>query len=108
LGKEDKRRDETDRSTVTVREPQEVEEDAFEGLTPEEERVLRLLRGLSEDESHRLKFALGANEETRLKLAMIEKHLLEVFEAEILDEELLEREGISREELVRQLGTLEE
>lgn len=49
-------------------------------LSPMEEKALRMLHGLSEDDDHQLKFALGANEETRLKLAMMEKHLLDAFQ----------------------------
>lgn len=52
----------------------------FEGIAPEEEKVLRMLHGLTEEDDHELKFALGANEETRLKLAMMEKHLLDAFQ----------------------------
>ena len=52
----------------------------FEGLTPVEEKALRMLHGLSEPDDHELKFALGANEDARLKLAMMEKHLLDAFQ----------------------------
>ena len=52
----------------------------FEGLSPIEEKALRMLHGLSEGDDHQLKFALGADDETRLKLAMIEKHLLDAFQ----------------------------
>lgn len=53
---------------------------SFEGLSPIEEKSLRMLHGLSEGDDHELKFALGANDETRLKLAMMEKHLLDAFQ----------------------------
>jgi hypothetical protein len=62
-------------STVT-----EETETNFEALTPEEEKVLRMLHGLSEDDSHALKFALGANEEALAKLAMMEKNLVDAFQ----------------------------
>lgn len=39
-----------------------------------------MLHGLSEDDSHALKFALGANPEARTKLAMIEKNLIDAFQ----------------------------
>lgn len=52
----------------------------LEGLTPVEEKALRMLHGLSEGDEHELKFALGADHETRLKLAMIEKELLDAFQ----------------------------
>ena len=62
----------------------------FDVLTPEEEKVLRMLHGLSEENTHLLKFALGADEEVRLRLAMMEKYLVELFAGEQLDEELIE------------------
>ena len=43
-------------------------------LNPEEEKVIRMLHGLSEPDEARLEFAVGANEETKLKLALIEAH----------------------------------
>lgn len=55
-------------------------EPSVDGLSPIEEKALRMLHGLAEDDSHELKFALGANDETRLKLAMMEKHLLDAFQ----------------------------
>lgn len=56
------------------------QQQSLEGLTTTEEKSLRMLHGLSEGDSHELKFALGADEETRLKLAMMEKHLLDAFQ----------------------------
>ena len=85
--KDEQRQDEATRSTVTVREQEESEETSFEGLTPEEEKVIRMRHGLSEDGSHRLKFALGADEESRAKLALMEKNLIDTFdEPEDLDD----------------------
>jgi hypothetical protein len=54
-------------------------ETGFEGLLPEEEKALRMLHGLSEDGDSPLAFAVGADMETRLKLAMIEQDLLKAF-----------------------------
>ncbi|HSG69590.1 MAG TPA: hypothetical protein VLA12_04200, partial [Planctomycetaceae bacterium] len=62
-------------STVT-----EESEPNFETLTPEEEKVLRMLHGLSEDDGHALKFALGADDDARAKLAMMEKNLVDAFQ----------------------------
>ncbi len=50
-----------------------------EGLTPTEEKAVRMLNGLGEDGDHRLQFALGANEEALAQLALMENHLLNVF-----------------------------
>lgn len=62
-------------STVTEQKSQ-----ALEGLSPIEEKALRMLHGLPESDSHELSFALGANDDARLKLAMMEKHLLDAFQ----------------------------
>jgi hypothetical protein len=72
---EDKRHLQGRTSTVT-----EETETNFEALTPEEEKVLRMRHGLSEDDNHSLKFALGANEEAQAKLAMMEKNLVDAFQ----------------------------
>lgn len=48
-------------------------------LTPQEEKVLRMLHGLTEEDHHELKFALGADDETRARLAMMEHYLIELF-----------------------------
>lgn len=44
-------------------------------LTPREEKVLRMVHGMTEEDSHDLHFGLGADEETQLKLAMIEQQV---------------------------------
>ena len=70
-------------TTVTESQP-EVDERSMEALTPLEEKVLRMLHGLSESDDHELKFALGADHDQALKLAAIEQHLLESFERDEL------------------------
>lgn len=72
---DDKRHQQGRTSTVT-----EETERNMEALTPQEEKVIRMLNGLSEDDSHALKFGLGANEETRARLAMMEKNLIDAFQ----------------------------
>ncbi len=51
-------------------------------LSPQEEKVLRMHHGLSEGDDHVLKFGVGANEDTRVKLAMIEQFLIESMKAQ--------------------------
>ena len=67
-----------DKNTTTTTVTEETVE-TFEGLMPEEEKALRMLHGLSEPDDHALQFALGANEDTAAKLALMEKHLLDAF-----------------------------
>lgn len=82
----------TTTTVTTTTETETVREERGLGvLTPEEEKVLRMLRGLSEDNSHELKFALGADEEVRLRLALLERYLIELFDGDRLDESLMDQ-----------------
>lgn len=74
-------------TTVTVEEADAVGVEPRDAarLTPEEEKVVRMLYGKSLGGQEALEFAPGANMETRLKLAMIEAHLLNLFEAGALE-----------------------
>ena len=76
----------TTTETEQAREPKPAE-----ALTPEEEKVVRMLHGMSEEGSYELKFALGADEELRHRLGLLEHYLMQLFEAEEMDEELLAR-----------------
>lgn len=67
-----------DKKTTTTTVTEESVE-SFDGLTPEEEKALRMHHGLSEPDEHELQFALGASEEAAAKLALMEKHLLDAF-----------------------------
>lgn len=76
---------ETGTSTVTTT-VEEVETEDFEiGLSPEEEKIIRMRHGRSLEGHEALEFAGGASEETRLKLALMEANLLDAFEASALD-----------------------
>ncbi len=74
-------------TTITVEESDAVVVDPRDDaqLTPEEEKVVRMLYGKSLGGQEALEFAPGADMETRLKLAMIEAHLLSLFEAGALE-----------------------
>lgn len=74
-------------TTITVEEADAVAVQAGgeADLTPEEEKVIRMLYGKSLAGQEALEFASDANMETRLKLAMIEAHLLNLFEAGALE-----------------------
>lgn len=77
-------------STVTVTESEEITETTNEelpedALSPEEEKVIRMLYGKSLKGQEALEFATGASMETSLKLALIEASLLEAFEAGALE-----------------------
>ena len=68
--------------TTTTEEAQQHDEDALQGLTPVEEKVVRMLHGMSEDDSRSLEFGLGADEEAKLKLVAIEQQLAQVMSGE--------------------------
>ena len=76
-------KDEQKMSSVTTTTEQTVDDadTSLEGLSPTEEKVVRMLHGLSEDDSRALEFGLGASEEARGKLAMIERQLIDRFSA---------------------------
>ena len=44
-----------------------------------EEKAIRMLHGLTEEPEALLQFALGANEEAQMKLALMEENLLNAF-----------------------------
>lgn len=77
LSSDDSKRD---RRTATTTETDRDEESTEDVLTPQEEKVVRARHGLAEEGDHELEFALGADEETRAKLANLEKFLVEAFE----------------------------
>lgn len=88
-------------SVTTTTETQPVSDQRELGvLNPEEERVLRMLHGLSEQDSHELKFALGADEELRTRLALLEHYLMELFKSETLDENLMDQVRALKEAVV--------
>ena len=64
-------------TTTTTEGASEEAESSLEGLTPTEEKVIRMRRGLSEDDNRELEFGLGAGEEAQMKLAMIEQQLVD-------------------------------
>jgi len=67
-------------STTTEGEAQDVSTTS-DALTPREEKVLRMVHGMSEEDSHLLQFALGADEDTQMKLALIEDQVLRYLKA---------------------------
>jgi len=71
-------------TTTTVEEPavQTLPGLQTSVLTPEEEKVIRMLHGKGLQGHEVLEFAPGASMETKLRLALIEANLLEAFEAE--------------------------
>lgn len=87
-GHDPRRRKTTTVSTTTQVSPTSPGPD-FDVLTSEEEKVLRMLHGLSEEGPHPLKFALGADADSLAKLAMMEKQLVELFRGDTMDESLM-------------------
>jgi hypothetical protein len=95
-------------STVTVTESEEITETTPEepikeaALSPEEEKVIRMLYGKSLKGQEALEFGVGASMETREKLALIEASLLEAFEAGALEPD--PRTGAPRSVLTDKFG----
>ncbi len=88
-GHDTKRQQHTTTTTSTETRPESDGQD-FDVLTPQEEKVLRMLHGLSESGEHELKFALGADADVKLKLAMMERELQELFSPDDGDDDLLD------------------
>ena len=65
--------------TTTLTESAPRAQADMDALTPQEERVVRLRHGLGEGDDYALKFGLGASEETLMKLANLERFLVEKF-----------------------------
>lgn len=96
---DEKRQRQGSTSTVT-----EETDGNMEALTPQEEKVIRMLHGLSEDDAHSLKFALGADDDTRARLAMMEKNLLDAFQwGEMETFELTEEHMSAKAKIIEKL-----
>lgn len=72
--------------TTTTEEAREQSEASLEALTPQEEKVVRMIHGLSEEDSRALQFALGASDEAQMKIALIEHQLIDAMAAGAPDE----------------------
>lgn len=67
----------TTTTTTTTERATDMMPGSLDILTPQEEKALRMLHGLTEGDDHVLKFAVGASEETTQRLALIEKRLMD-------------------------------
>lgn len=94
------KKERTSSVTITTESAREERETSLGALTPQEEKVVRMTHGLSEDDSRALQFALGADEETRMKLAMIERQLVDCISSHQEDEDV---DRISPAELLASL-----
>lgn len=52
-------------------------------LTPDEEKVVRMLHGLSEADDHPLEYAVGASEDSKLRLAVMEAQNIAVLDGDV-------------------------
>lgn len=82
--KEDKKMSSVATTTEGAREETET---SLNTLTPREEKVVRMIHGLDEEDSRALQFALGASRDSQVKLAMIERQLVECINTEAPAEE---------------------
>ena len=73
--------------TTTEGAPKESET-SLEMLTPQEEKAIRMLHGLNEDDARDLQFALGASRDANLKLAMIEQQMVDCLSTGTPEEQL--------------------
>lgn len=57
---------------MTAVKPQSETTSTYELLEPVEEKVIRMHYGLSENDDKKLEYAVGASEDTRLKVTLME------------------------------------
>ncbi|MGM0557859.1 MAG: hypothetical protein ACQEVA_15850 [Myxococcota bacterium] len=79
---DEKKQPQNDRTTTTTTEKSGEATTEEDLLTPTEEKAVRMVHGLAEDDDHTLQFGLGANEEAMSKLASLEKFLVDKFAGE--------------------------
>ena len=60
------------RTTTTVAPERKPEATPYELLEPVEEKVIRMRYGLSENDEKALEYAVGASEDTRLRVSLME------------------------------------
>lgn len=60
------------RTTTTVAPARKPEVTPYELLEPVEEKVIRMRYGLSENDEKALEYAVGASEDTRLRVSLME------------------------------------
>lgn len=75
MSDQDKEKQMTSVTTTTTEGAAEETETSLETLTAREERVIRMLHGMSEEDSRTLQFGLGASRDSEMKLALIEQRL---------------------------------
>lgn len=69
--------------TTTTRTAHPSGETGLSTLTPLEEKVIRMLHGLGEEDSKVLEFAVGASEDARLRLTLMEAHNVAELDGEV-------------------------
>ena len=60
------------RTTTTVKQAKKPEPTPYEFLEPIEEKVIRMHYGLSEADEKMLEYAVGASEDTRMRVTLME------------------------------------
>lgn len=71
------------RTTTTVAPARKPEATPYELLEPVEEKVIRMHYGLSENDDKALEYAVGASEDTRMRVSLMEAGNIAELDAEV-------------------------
>lgn len=71
------------RTTTTVEPARKQETTPYELLEPVEEKVIRMHYGLSEDDDKALEYAVGASEDSRMRVSLMEAGNISELDGEV-------------------------
>ena len=71
------------RTTTTVKQANKPEPTPYEFLEPIEEKVIRMHYGLSEADEKMLEYAVGASEDTRMRVTLMEAGNISELDGEV-------------------------
>lgn len=70
-------------STRTISRPTTPESTPYDLLEPVEEKVIRMHYGLSENDEKALEYAVGASEDTRMRVSLMEAGNIDALDADV-------------------------
>ena len=71
------------RTTTTVVTERQPDASPYDLLTPQEEKVIRMHYGLSENDEKGLEYSVGASEDTRMRVSLMEAGNISVLDSEV-------------------------
>lgn len=71
------------RTTTTVVPDRKNDASPYDLLTPQEEKVIRMHYGLSENDEKNLEYSVGVSEDTRMRVSLMEAGNISVLDGEV-------------------------